>query len=200
MNKLNTIAKKLDTFIKVISLILIIGLAVSIPIFILNILILKFDPNCSILTDFIELGNFKFTLSPQNAPSTNAAMLYFTLDFAFLFLSGILCYIFLRVIRNILKPIILEQPFHLTTSVNMKKLGWIYIIFGIVVNIFTIAESLILYYSYNWDKIPTNDFFTKITPQFTFDLDFIFVSAFIFLLSYIFKYGAELQQQVDETL
>ena len=40
----------------------------------------------------------------------------------------------------------------------------------------------------------------NVTSTFTFDFNFILLSAVIYLLSYIFRYGAQLQQLSDETL
>lgn len=201
MNKSNIIARKLDTFIKWCFRFMLGATILCVPILIVTAIILKIDPNYTneIMNTF-TFGNLEFYVKEDMIPSTNFAIAYILTMGEILLMCAITICICFKILRNIFKPIIAGEPFHTTIFLNLKKLGWISIIFGIISGSFSIVESLVLYYGYDLGTILINENITKVMPQFTFELDFILVSAVIFLLSYIFKYGAQLQQQVDETL
>ncbi len=201
MNKSNLIARKLDTFIKWSFRFVLGATILCVPILIVTAIILKTDPNYTneIMNTF-TFGNLEFYVKEDMIPSTNFAISYILTMGGILLLCAITSCICFKFLRNIFKPIIAGEPFHTTIFLNLKKLGGISIIFGLVSGVFSVVESLVLYYGYDLETILVNENITKVVPQFTFELDFIIVAAVIFLLSYIFKYGAQLQQQVDETL
>ncbi len=201
MNKSNLIARKLDTFIKWCFRVMLGATILCVPILIVTVIILKIDPNyTNEIMNTLTFGNLEFFVKEGVIPSTNFAITYILTMGGILLLCAITSCVCFKIIRNILKPIIAGEPFHTTIFLNLKKLGWISIIFGLVSGVFSVVESLVLYYGYDLGTILVNENITRVVPQFTFELDFILVSAVIFLLAYIFKYGAELQQQVDETL
>ncbi len=201
MNKSNLIARKLDTFIKWCFRVMLGATILYVPILIVTAIILKIDPSYTnnIMNTF-TFGNLEFYVKENIIPSTNFAITYILTMGGILLVCAITSCMCFKILRNIFKPIIAGEPFHTAIFLNLKKLGWISIIFGLISSVFSVVESLVLYYGYDLGTILVNENITKVVPQFTFKLDFILVSAVIFLLSYIFKYGAQLQQQVDETL
>ena len=96
----------------------------------------------------------------------------------------------LHIFRRILRPMKEGQPFAETVSADMRRLGWLVLIAG---------GALSLIELFNEQTITTpNDTFMVRTRQL--DVTFLGVAAMLFLFSYIFRYGEELQRLSDETL
>lgn len=100
-----------------------------------------------------------------------------------------LCY-GIKSVRNILKPMKKGSPFDTAVSVNLKKLGFVSIAGGIIAN----AIELIGYHNM------AKDYAEVSLMVYKFDVTFLVIAMVLFLLSYIFRYGEELQKQSDETL
>ena len=106
----------------------------------------------------------------------------------------------IRAIREILAPMKDGMPFHNTVSTNFRKLARYTCALGIGLNLLDIVNKILLTKAYDLhllllsEKIPHLDF------HITFDLTFLFIAAILLLLSYIFRYGEEVQQLSDETL
>lgn len=105
-----------------------------------------------------------------------------------------------KALREILAPMKEGMPFHSIVSTNFKKLARYACVLGIGLNLLDIINKILVTKAYDLhllllsEKIPHLDF------HFTFDLTFLLIAAVLLLLSYIFRYGEELQQLSDETL
>ena len=97
----------------------------------------------------------------------------------------------LHIFRRILRPMKEGQPFAESVSADMRRLGWLVLIAGGVLSVVIgqLSRQIIT---------TPNDTFVVETHQI--DLSFLAVSAILFLFSYIFRYGEELQRLSDETL
>ena len=96
----------------------------------------------------------------------------------------------LHIFRRILRPMKEGKPFAETVSADMRRLGWLVLIAG---------GALSLIGLFNEQTITTpNDTFMVKTHQL--NVTFLGVAAMLFLFSYIFRYGEELQRLSDETL
>nr|MCR5372345.1 hypothetical protein [Solobacterium sp.] len=83
---------------------------------------------------------------------------------------------------------------------SLKRLGWIVIAGGILSGALETFSSGFLWEAYDFTKIFNMDLVTGWTYHASFDLSFIAVAFVLFLLSYVFSYGEELQREADETL
>lgn len=201
MDKSHLIARRLDTVLKWLFRAAIAAIALCVPIFIVSAVILRIDPTfANELMGTVLLGSLELTVADGALPGASFATVYLLMTLAFFLLCAGTACVCLKLLRSILKPMIEQQPFHASVCMDLKKLGWANLIFGIGTACFSIIETIVLYHGYHLDTLLLNEHITKIAPQFHFDLNFILISAVLFLLSYIFKYGATLQQQVDETL
>ena len=106
----------------------------------------------------------------------------------------------IKLLRNVLAPMIIGQPFNGTVSGNMKKLGIVVIIGGVVLDVVESISSNIAFYLYDVAEMFLSDAVSSITVNSTIGLDSILVGVLVILLSHVFRYGEELQQQADETL
>lgn len=112
---------------------------------------------------------------------------------------GASCY-GLAVIRRILAPMKEQRPFAETVSRDLKKLGWFTILVGAVNSVMEVAMDTAVFRYYDFSTLFLSDKITGVSVETTIDLTFLIVAAVVFLLSYIFRYGASLQQLSDETL
>lgn len=108
--------------------------------------------------------------------------------------------VFIRIIRDVLRPMIEGKPFESTVSDKLRKLSWIALIGGGVLSAVKMIGEIALYNVYDLGAVFLNDKIVACSAEFNLDMTFIVVFGVLYLLSYIFKYGEELQQQSDETL
>ena len=103
-------------------------------------------------------------------------------------------------IREILQPMIEEKPFVSIVSTNLKKLAKLSIVIGILFNVITLAEQIVVVFLYDLPGLLISEKITHVSGMFQIDLSFLIYWAILMLLSYVFQYGEDLQQLSDETL
>lgn len=124
------------------------------------------------------------------------------------FISGLLvCVIVLiftcmviRVIRNILEPMSQGKPFTSSVSKNLHKLAVIFLLAGAFSEISFVILTMLTYNNFHMEDLFNSNLVSGITVEYTIDLWFVVVFIILQLMSYVFKYGEELQQLSDETL
>ena len=103
-------------------------------------------------------------------------------------------------IREILKPMTEEKPFDAIVSTNLKKLAKLSITIGILWNIIILTDQIMMVFVYGLPDLLICEKIPHITATFRVDLTFLIYWAILMLLSYVFRYGEQLQQLSDETL
>ena len=103
-------------------------------------------------------------------------------------------------IREILHPMTEEKPFDAVVGTNLKKLAKLSINLGILYNIIILSEQIMTVFVYDLPGLLISEKIVHIGGMFTLDLTFVIYWAILMLLSYVFRYGEELQQLSDETL
>jgi hypothetical protein len=93
-----------------------------------------------------------------------------------------------------------EKPFDTIVSTNLKKLARLSINLGILYNIILLSEQIITVFVYDLPGLLISEKISHVGGMFQVDLTFVVYWAVLLLLSYIFRYGEELQQLSDETL
>lgn len=116
-----------------------------------------------------------------------------------LLVIGITCYM-IKLLRKVLAPMIVGQPFDGTVSKNIKKLGIAVIVNGLAIDIAESVMSSMAFYMYDIAELILSDNVSKIMVNSEISLDSILVGVMVIMLSYVFRYGEQLQQQADETL
>ena len=74
------------------------------------------------------------------------------------------------------------------------------LVLGVVQNIAGAVETTNAVRHFGLDRLVAGGQIRSVTANYTFDLSFLVVFFVLLLMSYIFRYGAELQQLSDETL
>ena len=163
--------------------------------------ILKWDPSM-IGTGYenFDVGFLELTVAENYAPDKWMILLQAAITLA---VSCRLLYDGRRgvgFIREILNPMKEEKPFDSIVSTNLKKLANLSIHLGILYNVIILAEQIIAVFVYDLPGLLISDKITHISGMFNVDLTFVVYWAILLLLSYVFRYGEDLQQLSDETL
>lgn len=200
MEKLKKMAKNLDTVAKIILYINIGAAAIIFFVWIMMLGEILMDQNA--LREYLVLnfGSVKVGIAPEYAPSlqyTNTRFFMGTL------LSvALICFVIyaIKVARRILAPMKEGLPFDESVSKNLRNLGILTLIGG---SVWSAAKAILEATAYNVYEISEMfrpERITGVELEIMLDTTFLIIAAVIFLLSYIFKYGAELQKLSDETL
>lgn len=203
MKKLTKTASTLNTIFTIMEKVLF-ALAIAAGVCTGLILIgwlLKLDPN-TIATGYetLDIGFLELQIADAYAPDKWIVLLEAAI---MLVLSGACCLIgrkMVQCISGILAPISEGQPFHETISESLKKLAVSTIILGVVYNCIGLSELIISSFAYDLPNLLISEKITHIGINYTIDISFLVVSGILLLLSYIFRYGSELQKLSDETL
>ncbi len=93
-----------------------------------------------------------------------------------------------------------HTPFDVRVANHIKNLAKYILVNGIVFNILKVCRVLYFKQTINFDLLFNLKYVTQIKFDIRFEFSFLIFAALIYLLSYIFRYGQELQQLSDETL
>lgn len=203
MNNLSNTAKKLDKVFEIVHIVLG-ALAVAAIVFIALIglaYVLKWDPEF-IGTGYasFDVGFLELEVAENHSPDKWLVLLQAAITLA---VSCRLLYDGRRgvgYIRQILKPMTEEKPFDSIVSTNLKKLAHLSINLGILWNVIILAEQIMMIFVYDLPGLLISEKITHVTGMFNVDLTFLIYWAILMLLSYVFRYGEQLQQLSDETL
>lgn len=203
MNNLTNTARKLDKIFEIARIVLG-ALAVAAVVFVILIglaYVLDWDP------EFIGTGYTSFSVgcleleaAPGYGPDPWLVLGHaaFTLAVSMLLLldgrRGI------GYIRNILQPMIEEKPFDSSASTNLKKLAKLSIRIGVLWNIISLSELIVMVFLYDLPGLLISEKISHIGATFQVDLSFLVYWAILTLLSYVFQHGQQLQKLSDETL
>ena len=203
MNNLSNTAKKLDKVLEIVHIVFgalaiacIVGVALIAAAY-----ILKWDPSMiGAGYENLDIGFLELTISESYAPDKWMVLLQAAVT---LLISCRLFYDGRRgvgYIREILQPMTEEKPFDSIVSTNLKKLARLSINLGILLNLITLFEQIMTVFAYDLPGLLVSQKITHVGGLFTLDLTFLIYWAILLLLSYVFRYGEQLQQLSDETL
>lgn len=204
MEKLIKTATKLDKVFKVFQTlftVLAIVAAVFVGIILLGWL-LSWNPD-TIATGYesLDIGFLELQIADAFAPDKWMVLLEAAIMLALTSICCVIGHFEVKCIRAILQPMTQGQPFSGAVSKNLKKLAILSIVVGIALNCTVLAEQIITVCAYDLPGLLLSDKITHIAINFgTFDLSFLVYSAILLLLSYVFRYGTQLQELSDETL
>ena len=203
MTNLSNTAKKLDKVLEIAHIVLgalaiacIVGVALIAVAY-----ILKLDP-AMIGTGYenFDIGFLELTVAENYAPDKWLVLLQAAIT---LLVSCRLMYEGRRgvgYIREILHPMKEGKPFDSIVSTNLKKLARLSITLGILYNIIILSEQIMTVFVHDLPGLLLSEKITHVGGMFSVDLTFLICWASLLLLSYVFRYGEELQQLSDETL
>lgn len=148
----------------------------------------------------LDIGILEFSIADGFAPDKNIVLIQVAIILA---LSCSCCLIGRKMVQSIsaiLSPISEGNPFHETISTELKNLAVLSLVLGIVVNLFNVVELIFTTWVYDLPGLLISEKIASVATNYTLDISFLICSGILLLLSYIFRYGTELQQLSDETL
>ena len=203
MNNLSNTAKKLDRIFEIVHIVLgALAIASVVGIALIGIAyIFKLNPEM-IGTSYasFEIGFLELEVAEAFSPSKWTVLGHgaFTLAISCLLLidgrRGV------GYVREMLKPMAAEKPFDRTVGTNLAKLAKLSIRIGILWNAIILSEQIIMVFVYDLPGLLISEKITHVAGMFNVDLSFLIYWAILMLLSYVFRYGEQLQQLDDETL
>lgn len=106
----------------------------------------------------------------------------------------------MRIVRNILEPMSKGLPFSNTVSTNLHRLALVSLLTGAFIEISMMVHMTLTYNSFHLEQLFNSEFVSSYTLKYNINIWFILVFVILQLMSYVFKYGEELQRLSDETL
>ena len=203
MNNLSVTAKNLDRILQIAYTVFCALAIASIVGVVLIVLayVFRWDPNM-IGTGYatFDVGFLEVEVAQQYAPDAwfVLAQIAFTL--------AVCCGLFYTIgrgiayVREILQPMTEGKPFDSIVSRNLKKLATLSICLGILWNFIILAEQIVSVFLFDLPGLLISEKITHVNAQIQVDLAFVVYWAILTLLSYVFRYGEQLQQLADETL
>lgn len=203
MNNLSNTAKKLDKVFEIAHIVLgAVAIACIVCAALIGIAyIFNWDPN-QIGTGYesFDIGFLELEVAENYAPGKWLVLLQGAITLA----AGCrLCYDGRKgvgYIRQILQPMKEEKPFDSIVSINLKKLAKLSINLGILANIIILTDQIMTVFVYDLPGLLVSEKIVRVGGMFKIDLTFLISWAILMLLSYVFRYGEQLQQLDDETL
>ena len=196
MDKMQSTARGLDVVFKILAILAILGIillaAINIIGFAAGYEKLYEPKNASLM---IRAGGYHIDAKDLGTPQQiGTFILMLSLSAA---VSLAAAWYGIRIIRHILAPMKEGQPFSKGISGDFKKLGWFVIIYGIVYNVFDLFIKNLLAFR----MLPIQgDGAVSVGIEHHLDPTFLIIAFILFLCSYIFRYGEELQTLSDETI
>ncbi|MBQ4581284.1 MAG: hypothetical protein IJA83_11560 [Clostridia bacterium] len=203
MEKLTSIARKIDIVFKIADVMLKIAFVVCLVVLGIIIVGAVFDlPEEMIgeVTAQVELGPVTLQVADGVLPGLMSSLPWVGLECALgaaASFVGILC---VKAVSGILAPMKEGKPFAREISRGWRRLGWLSLILGVVTNVMKVISLYSMAATYNIGELLISDKITHVSVNASVDLSFLIIPVVFFLLAYVFRYGEELQTLSDETV
>lgn len=200
--KMMKTAEVLNKLFKILQHLMVIGMVAAVIIISVLTVVNWVSPNTVIGKGFtnVALGPVELTVDSQYTPDNAGILTFCWMILALGATNVVVLWFTLKYIREILDPMQKGNPFHKNTAGNIRKLAYIQLAMGILGNI---VRSIAVYATVEqWHlmELGNIDGIQKVSVNVSGNLNFVLVFFGLLLLSYIFNYGARLQQLSDETL
>lgn len=144
----------------------------------------------------LELGSVELSVAPDSVPPVNRFIVVLTLLHALT--EMVFLWVVLGMLMKIFGGMAEGRPF--AGADTLRKLAWVYLGFSIGETVLGYAAEVLSYTAYRLPDLLISEKILGCTLETVIDVNFLFVFAVLLLLSYVFRYGEELQRQDDETL
>lgn len=148
----------------------------------------------------LTFGGITFTLAENFPIGLEPNFMIIGIPLILGFAGMILFIMMIRRVRYLLEPMKKGEPFSWLVHANFRELGLLVIGYGILDLIGTAYQSYVFTKAFDFNALFLSDKITAVSTGFHFDLTFMIWALALFGLSYIFRYGQELQKLSDETL
>ncbi len=108
--------------------------------------------------------------------------------------------VMLKLLQKLIAPMKEGEIFHPDVATNIKRLAIYVLAGGFITEIISFAGEAVSLSVFDTSSLFNAEMVASHSVSFELNGNFVVYAAIIYLLSFVFKYGAELQAQVDETL
>ena len=203
MEKLAAIARKIDIVVKIADVMLKIAFVVCLVVLGIIAAGMIFDLPADMIgevTTQVELGPVTLQVAEGVMPELKSTLPWAALEFVLAAAASFAGILFVKAVSAILAPMKEGKPFDRAVSQNLRKLGWLSLILGAVVNVMEIVGVYSMAAMHSIETLLISEKITHVSINMNADLSFLIVPAVLFLLAYVFRYGEELQTLSDETV
>ena len=195
--KMVSTARNLDTILKIVEGFM---MAFAIVFAVIFILMRIFEEKMVMGSFSLDLSFVKLYLSGEYGGITDTLMNHFDLSLITGCIGSIAIRFAVKVLRSILAPMKEGRPFDTEVSKGFKKLAWIILVGGGLIQAVSIIGGMVLARNLPMDMIFASPVIESVEYVFTMKLDFVWMFVVVMLLARIFEYGQQLQLESDETL
>jgi len=150
----------------------------------------------------LDLGDVKLVLTGDAFAYMDLA--HIKTSIIFMLLGGIVAaaalWYCLRVLRQILSPMKDGTPFVSGIAAQVRRLGWTVLVGGAVAELGRVVASVFEIRAHHLEQLLDPNAVSSVSLNYSVSLWFVVTALILFFLSYVFRYGEELQRQADETL
>jgi hypothetical protein len=195
--KMITTARNLDTILKIAE-----GFMMAFAIvFAVFVVLMKIFKEKMVMGTFsLDLSFVKLYLSGDYGNITDTLLNHFDLILITGCVGCIAIRFGLKVLRSILAPMKEGRPFDMEVSAGLRKLAWVILVGGGLIQAVNIVGGMLLAKNLPMDVIFSSPAIESVEYVFTMDFGFVWKFVVVMLLARIFAYGQQLQQESDETL
>ena len=147
-----------------------------------------------------DLGFVSFTVADSIIPDHHILWKQLAVEMLLTLACLIPAHFMVKTFRSILAPMKNGEPFREGVSKKLNYLARYVCGLGIGINLQKIVSNVLITQAFDLPNLLLSDKITEVDFFFVFDFSFLLVVGILLLLSYIFRYGEELQRLSDETL
>ena len=147
----------------------------------------------------INLGNVELQMSRALEPQ-GSLRLYACVTLVSGMVTLALSAFGLHLLYKILTPMAESRPFDSSVSQNLRKLAWVALVGVIAASGLNFLADMAEIALFNLSELFAPDLVTGYTVGYYLNISQLLIPVLLFLLSYVFRYGEELQALSDETL
>lgn len=194
-------AKVIDKILKVVRGFVAVGTIVCI---VFLVLVPIFKERIMKLDSYINLGGISIALADNSMKDSIINWNTLTLSMMIALISSlVMCIIIwygITLILNVIAPMKEGRPFEVGVSIQLRKLAWVTLVGGLINEVSTQVASFAEMKALDITALLNTSVVNGYSYKGTFYGYFIVGAVILFLLSYIFRCGEELQRESDETL
>ena len=196
MEKLQKYSKWALTFLSIWKVLVIFTIVMVGSMLFMCLLSTGSNPNA---VDHINLDFLKFTTAPGTIAYLPRSILWVQVLYA---LTGFFTLYIISMLKKVVTPMSQGLPFDRQVGPTIRRIAWIQLIGDGISALLWMATEILTYFSFDFSTLFLNHSITGCSLSLNFSALETAVITFcvLFLLSYVFEYGQELQKLSDETL
>lgn len=148
----------------------------------------------------VELGFVELRFAEAYIPDQQAVLLSAGIEVLITLVCLWAARIAVRCVMEILQPMTQGEPFGGIVSEKLNRLATLSLVLGIGAEGLRMIEQAVTANRMNLQSLLMSEKIAGVSLNYEMDLTFLLVFAALKLLSYVFRYGEELQKLSDETL